>query len=226
MAVVRNDFSDPQDGQGVCDCKAATFKGDVGRYVNEGNDVINALQLKSAIESGQGTTGVNASYVTAKSSSTFNIKWDGISLLNNFECYETGVRVWRAFNVGSGKALPWAKFEGIMKQPDKLDILEPPSQNVSGTPPFKILRHRHIKKSSVKADFSTQNENQDHRSSIGQNKTDDMLSPCPDEGYVKPYSRFANLQAHLDTRKHQMILEQETLYDRAKREYSSKLTEG
>ena len=74
VAVVGNDFSDPQGGKGVCDRKAATIKGDVGRYVNKGNDVINALQLKTTIESGQGTTGVKASYVAAKPSSTFNIK--------------------------------------------------------------------------------------------------------------------------------------------------------
>ena len=48
-----------------------------------------------------------------------------------------------------------------------------------------------------------------------------MLFPCPEEGCVKAYSRFANLQTHPDTGKHQMILEQETLYDKAKREYSS-----
>ena len=29
VAVVRNDFSDPRDGKGVCDRKAATIKGDV-----------------------------------------------------------------------------------------------------------------------------------------------------------------------------------------------------
>jgi len=168
---------------------------------------------------------VNASYVAAKPSSTFNIKWDGISLLNNFEYNETGVQVWRAFNVDSGKVVPWAKFEGVMKQPKKMEILEPLSLNVSGAPPFKIVRHRHIKTAFVKANFSTENENQD-RSSIGQNKPDDMLFPCPEEGCVKACSRFANLQTHLDTGKHQMMLEEETLYDRAKREYSSKLTEG
>jgi len=73
--------------------------------------------------------------------------------------------------------------------------------------------------------FSTESENQD-RSSIGKNKPDEMLFSCPEEGCVKGYSRFANLQTHLDTGKHQMMIEQETLYDRAKREYSSKLTEG
>ena len=57
------------------------------------------------------------------------------------------------------------------------------------------------------------------------NKPDDMLFPCPEEGCVKAYSRFANLQTHLDTGKQQMLLEQETLYDKAKREYSTKPTE-
>ena len=133
--------------------------------------------------------------------------------------------MWRAFSADSGKVVPWAKFEGIMKQLEKLGILDSLSQNPSSAPTFKIVRHRHIKKSSVKADFSTESENQD-RSCIGEYKPDDMLFPCPEEGCVKAYSRFANLQTHLDTGKHQMMLEQETLYDKAKREYSSKLTEG
>ena len=127
--------------------------------------------------------------------------------------------------MGSGKVEPWKKFEGVMKQPEKLEILDPPSQNASGAPPFKIVSHRHMKKSSVKENFSAENENQD-QISTGQNKPDDMLFPCPEDGCVKAYSRFANLQTHLDTGKHQIMLEQETLYDRAKREYPSKLTEG
>ena len=82
-----------------------------------------------------------------------------------------------------------------------------------------------MKKSCVKADFSAKDENQD-QISTGQNKPDDMLFPCSEDGCVKAHSRFANLQTHLDTGKHQRMLEQETFYDRNKREYSSKLTEG
>ena len=184
VTVVRNDFSDPQGGKGVCDRKAATIRGDVGRYVNEGNDVINALQFKTAIESGQGTTRVKASNVAAKPSSTYNTKWDGISLLNNFEYDESCELVWGAFSMGSGKVVPWAKFEGVMKQPEKLEILDSSSQNPSGAPTFKIVRQRHIKKSSVKTDSSTESENQD-RSCIREYKPNDMLFPFPEEGCVK-----------------------------------------
>ncbi|CAH3044801.1 unnamed protein product [Pocillopora meandrina] len=87
-----------------------------------------------------------------------------------------------------------------MKLSEKLEILDSPSQSPSGAPTFKIMRHRHI----------------NDRSCIGEYKPDDMLFPCPEEGCVKAYSRFANLQTHLDSGKHQMMLEQETLYDKLK----------
>ena len=127
VAVIRNDFSDPQGGKGVCDRQAATIKGDIGRYVNEGNDVMNGEQLKTAIESGEGTTGVKASYVAANTSRTTSVKWDGISLLNNFQYEENGVR---AFNVGPGKLFPWATFEGAAQLPEPLQVLDPSSQSV------------------------------------------------------------------------------------------------
>ena len=53
-----------------------------------------------------------------------------------------------------------------------------------------------------------------------------MLFPCPEEGCVKAYSHFTYLQAHLDTGRHKMVLEQETLYNIAMKPYACKLTEG
>ena len=51
VVVERNDFSDPQGGKGVCDRQAATIKGDVRIYINEGHDVTTAVELKTTIES-------------------------------------------------------------------------------------------------------------------------------------------------------------------------------
>ena len=62
--------------------------------------------------------------------------------------------------MGYGKLVPWAKFEGVMKQPENLETLDV-SQNPSGALTLKIGRHQHIKKSSVRTDFSTESENQD-----------------------------------------------------------------
>ena len=225
VAVVRNDFSDPQGGKGVCDRQAATIKGNVGRYVNEGNDVVSAQQLKTAIESGQGNT-VKASLCCCedfKHPFMPPIKWDGISLLNNFEYEETGVRAWRAFNVGPGRLIPWSTFEGALQLPKPLEVLDFPSQNASSTAPtFGSVKHRYVKKITVDEESSTASASQYSVDEEGQS----MLFPCPEEGCVKAYSHFSYLQAHLDTGKHKLALEQETLYDKATRLYSFKLTEG
>ena len=181
VAVIRNDFSDPQRGKGVCDRQAATIKGDIGRYVNEGNDVMNGEQLKTAIESGEGTTGVKASYVAANTSRTTSVKWDGISLLNNFQYEENGVR---AFNVRPGKLFPWANFEGAAQLPEPLQVLDPSSQSVIGTPTFRTVRHRYVKKMSM--DSSAESLSED---SVTEQE-EPMLFPCPEEGCVKAYSHF------------------------------------
>ena len=112
VLVEQNDFSDPPRGKEVCNHQAATIKGDVGRYVNEGHDVTTAVQLKTAIESGPQSC-AKASYVSLNTSTTTPIKWEGVSLLNNFKYEENGIRAWRAFNVGPGKLIPWSKFEGV-----------------------------------------------------------------------------------------------------------------
>ena len=43
------------------------------------------------------------SLVQGNSSNKANVKWPGISKLNNFEFSSDGVRVWRAYQVGEGK---------------------------------------------------------------------------------------------------------------------------
>lgn len=58
---------------------------------------------------------MKVSYFVVKSLSIFNIKWDGVSLFNNFEYNEIGIRVWRVFNVGFGKVVLWVKFEEVWK---------------------------------------------------------------------------------------------------------------
>lgn len=83
----------------MCDCQAGTIKGDVGIYVKEGPDVKTTAQLKTAMESGLQSC-VKASYVSLNTSTTPPVKWEGISLLNNFKYEESGKRAWRAFNVG------------------------------------------------------------------------------------------------------------------------------
>lgn len=106
--VKRIDFSDPQGGKGAADRLAATCKAHIRTFINEGNDVTNAEQLKDAILSYGGIEGVR---VTATDSvceagmfeNTPKIK--GISKLNNFSYTKDGIRAWRAYDIGSGKVV-------------------------------------------------------------------------------------------------------------------------
>ena len=104
--------------------------------------------------------------------------------------------------------------------PEPLQVLDPSSQSVSGTPTFRTVRHRYVKKTSV--DSSAESLSEDSVTEQEQ----PMLFPCPEEGCVKAYSHFTYLQAHLDTGRHKMVLEQETMYDKAMKLYACKLTEG
>lgn len=51
ISIKRYDFSEPQAGKGPCDRSSAHQKSHVNRFLNEGNDVMTAEQVKRALES-------------------------------------------------------------------------------------------------------------------------------------------------------------------------------
>ena len=60
------DFSDPQGGKDACDRKATSLKGQICIHCNEGHDVEDTPQMKSALESEHGPTNINAVKCDAK----------------------------------------------------------------------------------------------------------------------------------------------------------------
>ena len=84
------------------------MKSHIRRWVNEKNDVLTALDMKTALESHGGLKGCRTAVVkidpVAENASPPN-KMPGISLLDNFAFTKYGIRVWRAYNVGLGKVL-------------------------------------------------------------------------------------------------------------------------
>lgn len=109
LNIARIDFSDPQGGKGAADRLAATCKAHIRRYVNEGNDVTTADQMKEAINSYGGVQGVRvAAMESIDEILEMTQKIPGISKLNNF-AFETktctSVRTWRAYGIGKGKLI-------------------------------------------------------------------------------------------------------------------------
>ena len=115
IKVCRVDFSDPQGGKGPCDRKAATIKAHVLHYINEGNNVITAADLKEAIMSHGGIRGVRVAVlpnIEQQVTKTGQGKLDGISTFSNFSYSDEGLKIWKAYDIGSGRKLPWSMMQG------------------------------------------------------------------------------------------------------------------
>ena len=41
-------------------------------------------------------------------------KLEGVSFLNNFHCDKKDITVWRAYDIGKGKVIPWARLKGYL----------------------------------------------------------------------------------------------------------------
>ena len=84
IKVVRMDFSDPQGGKGAADRLAATCKNHIRTYINEGNNVTTAAEMKEALLSYGGVEGVRVAILPSIEETVELRKISGISKLNNF----------------------------------------------------------------------------------------------------------------------------------------------
>ena len=103
------DFSDPQGGKGACNRKAASLKAHIQRYINEGQDVVSADDLRLAILSNSGMRGMGVCLVDSTDVKTSkSMTAERVSLINYF----SKLKIWRAYNIDKGKSLKWCKFPG------------------------------------------------------------------------------------------------------------------
>ena len=222
VKVERFDFSDPQGGKGKADRQAATIKGHIGIYLNEGHDVNSPAQMKEAIESNGGIPGVSVKYVKIPELSSNNpmIKWDGISTLNNFiqAVYKYG----RLTRLVPGSFFPWRDIQCDSSSSCPLEVLESPVQTQRSC--FRVVRARQDQTSTGSKGFSSSCQ---HSESIEDGVVmaqESGIFSCPEESCIKTFQRSSALQAHLDEGRHKHALEKETLLDKAKRGYATKIT--
>ena len=217
---VRIDFSDPQGGKGPCDRKAASIKNHMRSYLNSGHDISNAQDMKSAIESNGGVYGVAAVLCGPLNIPDPNPfpKWDGISLINDIQFNSEEMKVWKAYNVGNGKDVPYSNF------PLKEEIEMPSLTKITDVPNIKLAfvevtpRKHQAAKDAKKSTDDDSDESHD--------TDDDTLFTCSEEGCVKTFQRFSSLQKHLDGGKHNYVLERESFLDKAMLRYAENLESG
>ncbi|KAK3717710.1 hypothetical protein QZH41_009788 [Actinostola sp. cb2023] len=112
VEIARLDFSDPQWGKGAADRLAATCKAHIRRFINERNDVTTAKQLEAALLSHGSIEGIRVVSMESIQDAVigeYKQKIPNISKLNNFEFNPGYVKVWRAYDIGSGKVIKTEK---------------------------------------------------------------------------------------------------------------------
>ena len=142
--------------------------------------------------------------VTAAQAGPYKI--DGVSFLSNIAYTTEGIRVWRAYNIGPGKLIPGA--EGNTAKLPALKV------NKSHPSTFTVVTQRHTSSSTEGLQDDVTNEVEAKSTS---------LFACPEEGCAKTFLRHSSLLRHLDCGKHQLVLERETLFDKAALEYQHQL---
>ena len=105
--------SDPQAGKDVCERRIATLKSHMRRFINEGNDINTANDMKVAIESYGGVKGCYATVAEIQDSFQSMTKHSitGIQALNNFLFESAGLRAWKAYNVGTSRSFSLAQLQ-------------------------------------------------------------------------------------------------------------------
>ena len=124
-------------------------------------------------------------------------KISGISLLENFEFLKDGLQCRKAYKIGSGRFIPFDSI--IVKEQDLtgLKVIQP--FNNLNTPLGKMGK-KSVSKNSL------------------------TLFGCPEDGCVKSFPSFEEQQSHVQIGCHLFIEEQNTPYDRIRKQWASKVT--
>jgi len=108
VSLQRYDFSELQSGKDLCDRILCPLKGAIRRYCNEGHDVLTASYMHTALKERpiQGCTAAVCSVNEIEKDLDIK-KLQQFSAMHDFSYQQDGLRVWKAFQVGPGKLIPW-----------------------------------------------------------------------------------------------------------------------
>ena len=216
VTIKRLDFSEPQGGKGPCDRKAATIKSHMRIHLNSGNDIETPTQMKDAILSSGGVSAVNVTLCESTATPDMpSVKVEGVSLLNNVRYEDDGIRVWKAYGIGSGKL--------ITLQYPSTSELPTLTATHTHTSMFASVKPRRTTQHLPREGASDNQVDQDTHTKGNFTSTQEAVFTCPEEGCTSTFLRHSSLQRHLDCGKHQRTLEHETLLDRAAVAYAERL---
>lgn len=102
-------------------------KAHIRRWVNGKHNVTTAQEMKEALESYGGLRGCRAAVVEVDTTKKANKddKIPGVSILNNLQFEDTGIRVWTAYKIGLGRLIPYVELQATSQGDTGLKIMQP-----------------------------------------------------------------------------------------------------
>ena len=126
---------------GSCDRKAATIKSHMAVHLNSGHDIETASQMLEAINSFRGVSDVKVKVCNPPPSTVRKpLKWEGVSFISNIQYSEECLRVWKAYNTGPGRCLPWRSLMFLIKMKYRLLSSTDDSDSEVNFLPVKLRR--------------------------------------------------------------------------------------
>ena len=145
--------------------------------------------MTDAIRSSGGVPSLSVTFcdfITSPSMDSYKI--DGVSLLSNIEFSEEGIRVWRAYGVGTGKLISQIPEAPLSNRLPSLVVRQAhPSSFSSG-----VKRRAHgAHPSGIRStDDKTETEEENSASR-------EALFTCPEEGCTQTFLRHSSMMQHL-----------------------------
>ena len=173
------------------------MKTHIRRWVNEKHNVTTAQEMKEALESHGGLKECHAAVVEVDTSKEVNkdSKIPGVSIVNNFHFEDTGIRVWKAYNVGPGRLIPYVDLQTTSQGDTSLKIIQPFGPSIK------------------------------ERGTLGESvRNQDDIFPCRESGCILTFRSQSEADKHMDTGKHRRELESESMFDKIRQQWASRVT--
>jgi len=191
----------------VCDRIISPLKGAIRRYCDEGHDILSASDMYVALQA-RPVTGTTAAVCELNRRAISDFKLNRVSSFSTFHnfMYEAeGLRISKAYNIGTGNLIPWSELNIQGQCPITLDELDGQGFN---TVPSRNLKFQ--VPSSAETD-EVEEEN--------------TLFQCKEAGCSHAFNKFEDLEDHICIGEHDMETNnQDNLYDQLRREWALKFS--
>ena len=197
VQVKRYDYSEPAYGKDVCDRILCPMKSSIRCYCDEGHDINSMTNMRTALFE-RPVRGVSAS-VCAIDKKKNNLK------VNKFDGFSKLLRLWRAYDIGQGKLIPFDDI--VVEQQEANGLIVQENGNF-----FTMRNARHLHVSTPEINDMEEANEEGH------------LFECPEPGCQEVFKNFCELEIRAEIGNHKNRPMSESFYDRTSREWAERFS--